>query len=118
MSDINKLNLVAHDELYRIDIQRVVYFQADDHYSYVYYNSDVHLMLPFGLTDIESAIGKNETAQSRLVRMGRKYIVNTERIMRISSTQCKLYLYDELGKTHTVPLSKPVNRELLDASAT
>src|SRR5574344_2605551 len=116
MNDINKLNLVTHDELFRIDISRAVYFQADDHYSIVYYNSDVHILLPFSLAAIEAAIKQNDEAQRCLVRLGRKYIVNTDRIIRISSTQCKLYLYDEQGKTHTVPFSKPVIRELIDAN--
>lgn len=114
MSDVYKLNLAAHDELYRIDINRVVYFQADDHYSYVYYNNELHVMLPFGLSVVEQAIDKEQQANC-LVRLGRKYIVNTDRIMRVSSTQCKIYLYDEKGKTHSVTLSKPVIRDLMDA---
>lgn len=113
MNGNNKLNLTTQDELYLIDIPRVVYFQADDHYSYVYYNTEVHLQLPFSLGTIEAAIKQTHEAGASLVRMGRKYIVNTDRIIRVSSIQCKLYLCDEQGKTHTLSLSKPIIRDLI-----
>lgn len=47
-----------YDELYVVDLGQVMYFQADDHYSHVYYASGTHFMLPFGLSKVESAIGE------------------------------------------------------------
>ena len=50
------LCLSAHDELYRIDLNQVLYMQADDHYTEVYYASGIHFMVPFGLVRIEAQI--------------------------------------------------------------
>ena len=48
MGDI--LCLGAYDELYRIDTSQLIYFEADDHYTNVYYANGTHFVIPFGLS--------------------------------------------------------------------
>lgn len=110
----NSLCLSAHDELYRIDLNQVLYMQADDHYTEVYYASGIHFMVPFGLVKIEALINNMPEARLFHRRLGRKYIVNTQRIFRINTTKEMLYLNDDAGNSLPLHVSKPVLRTLMD----
>ena len=108
------LCLSAHDELYRIDLDQVLYMQADDHYTEVYYASGIHFMVPFGLVKIEAQINIMPDASLSHRRLGRKFIVNTKRIFRINTTKELLYLNDDAGNALSLHVSKPVLRSLMD----
>ena len=110
----NNLLLGAHDELYIIDLDRVLYMQADDHYTDVHYMSGGHFLVPFGLVKIEAAIATMPEARSAMMRLGRKYIVNTRRIFRINTVTELLYLSDSSGDNVSLHISKPVLRSLID----
>lgn len=108
------LRLSTHDELYVIDLDEVLYFQADDHYSNVYYASGANFMVPFGLSKVEAAIGEVPEASMHMLRLGRKYIVNTNRIFRISTIKSMLYLADNHGSHTVLQVPKPVLRGLIE----
>ena len=43
-----QLCLNSHDEVFLIDLDLVLYFQSDDHYTHVYYTLGSHFILPMG----------------------------------------------------------------------
>lgn len=108
------LCLSAHDELYVIDLNQVLYLQADDHYTEVYYTSGVHFLVPFGLVKFEAQINMLPEARLYLLRLGRKYIVNTHRIFRINITKELLYLTTDDGNSLSLHITKPVLRSLME----
>ena len=108
------LCLSAHDELYIIDLSQVLYMQADDHYTVIYYTSGSNFMIPYGLGQVEDAIHDNSCEAPFLMRLGRKYIVNTSRIFRISTIRDTLYLSDNHGNHVGLHISKPVLRSLIN----
>lgn len=107
-----------YDELYVIDMEQVMYFQADDHYSHVYYASGAHFMLPFGLAKVEEAIAGRGDGDGTFVRLGRKYIVNMRRIFHISTMKQILMLSDNSGNTLSIHVPKPVLRTLIETLRT
>ena len=107
------LCLSAHDELYIIDLAQVLYMQADDHYTNIYYASGTNFLVPYGLGQVEDAIRENSCEASFLIRLGRKYIVNLNRIFRISTIRDMLYLSDSHGNHVGLHVSKPVLRSLI-----
>ena len=108
------LCLSVYGEMYQIDFQRVMYLQADDHYTHVYYASGTHFMVPFGLSKMEAAISeKFPEAASYLLRLGRKYIVNTRRVFHINVVKQVLQVADDHGTHHSLTLPKPVLRALI-----
>jgi len=115
MPQDNSLCLSAHDELYFIDPNMVIYLQADDHYTEVFYTTGAHFMVPFGLVKIEQVIANLPEVRTHLVRMGRKYIVNTRRIFRINTITELLYLTDDDGNNVSLHISKPVLRNYIDS---
>lgn len=108
------LCLSSHDELYIIDLDRVLYMQADDHYTDVYYTSGNHFMIPFGLGKIEAALTNRFESRLDILRLGRKYLVNMRRIFRINTVTELLYLTDNEGTNISLHVSKPVLRSLID----
>ena len=108
------LCLSAHDELYIIDLKKVIYMQADDHYTHVFYSSTTHFMVPYGLGDIESRLMNVPRAKSQFIRLGRKYIINLKLIFRISTIKETLSLTDGYNGTIEIHVSKPVLRSLID----
>ena len=112
MGDI--LCLGAYDELYRIDTSQLLYFEADDHYTNVYYANGTHFVIPFGLSKVEDFVMHMPSASQHLMRLGRKYIVNTHRIFRVSTIKELIFLNDDQGKNVQLHISKPVLRGLID----
>ncbi|MBR1934096.1 MAG: LytTR family transcriptional regulator [Prevotella sp.] len=106
--------LSAHDELFIIDLAKVLFMKADDHYTDVHYATGAHFLVPFGLVKIEARIAALPDAQPTLVRLGRKYIVNTRRIFRINTVKELLYLTCDDGTTQSIHIPKPVLRDLIE----
>ncbi|MBQ7496006.1 MAG: LytTR family transcriptional regulator [Bacteroidaceae bacterium] len=111
--DNSRICIAAHDELYVLDLNKVVYFQADDHYTHVYYYADKPFMVPFGLSRIQAAILDAGEPANYVVRLGRKHIVNTRRIFRISTIKETLYLNDDAGSRISIHVPKAALRPLI-----
>lgn len=96
-----------------IDLDRVMYLQADDHYTHVYYASGTHFMVPFGLSRVDDAISQQLSPDKFLIRLGRKYIVNTRRIFHINTVKQVVQLSDDHGANHSLHLPKPILHGLM-----
>ena len=111
---VTTLSLSAHDELYIIDLDKVIYMQADDHYTHVFYSSTVHFMVPYGLGEIEQRLSDIPHVKEQFIRLGRKYIINLRLIFRISTIKETLSLTDAHNDTIEIHVSKPVLRSLIE----
>ena len=114
MTQDNSLCLSAHDELYIIDLDKVLYLEADDHYTDVHYASGTHFLVPFGLVKIEARLAEMPDARLHILRLGRKYIVNIRRIFRINTIKELLYLATDDDNSVSLHISKPVLRSLIE----
>ena len=114
MTHETHLCLSAHDELYLIDLDKVLYLQADDHYTDVHYVTGTHFLVPFGLIRIEALLATTDSDRFCLQRLGRKYIVNMRRIFRINTVRETLSLVDDLGSNISLHIPKPILRSLID----
>ena len=110
--DGEKLMLKTYSEVYFINLGRALFFQADDHYSYVFYSDKEKYMLPFGLSTIEDALTSLEN-NNRFVRMGRKYIVNVGKVFKVNVFKQQLFME---GKENNIVLNipKPVLSQFLE----
>jgi len=110
----NRLCLGGYGELYLIDLEKIVYFQADDHYTHVYYTAGVHFLLPFGLARVEEAVKASAIGMGRLLRVGRKYMVNISRIFHISVIKQQLVMSDGAAGSIALKVPKATLRELVN----
>ena len=103
-----------YGELYVVDLDRMLYFEADDHYTHVYYSSGTHVMSPFGLAKVEAALSNKGRAGDAFLRLGRKYIVNIRRVFHVNAVKQVAVLADDHGTNYTLRLPKPVLRMLME----
>ena len=110
-----RLVLKGHEEIFFIDLNKVLYFLADDHYAHVYYASGYHCMVPYGLSKIETLLQEMDDDTSFMLRLSRKYIININKLQRISTVKAAIVLLDDAGNAVTLQVSKAALRENLEA---
>ncbi len=116
MSTIICFNM--YGELYRIDLEKVMYFQSDDHYTHVYFLSGFHCLIPFGLSKVEAAIDDAMEEGKYHLRMGRKFIINLKAVFHVNAIKQTVFLFDDNGTIITIHLPKPVLRSLMETIGT
>lgn len=109
-----KLYFSVYGELYVIDLDNILYFEADDHYTHVNYTQGTHFMIPFGMAKVEEAVAARLGGGSHIVRLSRKYMINTKRIFHINTIKQVVVLTDDHGANLTLHLPKHVLRTLMD----
>ena len=83
----------TRDELIRVDLMHVVYFEADDNYTSVYFSNGAKVMLLCSLTKMEELIDEKEKGKVHpFIRVGKRYIVNQLCILQINTVKKKLVL--------------------------
>lgn len=110
----NRLCLSVYGELYVIDLDMVIYFQADDHYTHVYYSSGTHFLVPFGLSKVEDAISAMPSAGGSFLRLGRKHIIALNRVFHVNAVKQAVFLTDDHGTNHSLRVPKPMLRLLIE----
>ena len=103
-----------YGELYVVDLDRMLYFEADAHYTHVYYSTRTPFMHPFGLAKVEAALSNKGRAGDAFLRLGRKYIVNIRRVFHVNAVKQVAVLADDHGTNYTLRLPKPVLRMLME----
>ena len=68
----------TRDEMVKINLHNVVYFQADRNYTDIYFINGAHVTLTTGLVNIEKMLDtpKLRGVVPTFIRLGRSYIVN------------------------------------------
>lgn len=106
------LYLNTRDELYVINLEKVMFMQADDRYTYIYYVSGYKFMIPFGLSKIETAMTKYPDVSSFIIRLGRSHIINTKCLARINNAKQIVVLSDNKDNNYTLKVSKAVIKDI------
>lgn len=110
-----KLLFRIYGEMYVVDLESVLYFKADDHYTHVYYDTGAHFTMPFGLSKVEAAIERHMAGTpSYLLRLGRTYIINISRIYHVNAIRQVVVLADSHGSPISLHLSKAVLYSLME----
>lgn len=111
---MSTISLNGRDEFFVINLEQLLYMQADDHYTHIYLITGHHFLVPHGLSKIELMISRLSGNFSHIIRLGRKYIVNISRIYHVNFVRSSVYLTDDQGKSIVLHISKPVLRALVD----
>lgn len=112
MDDILIFN--TRDELTRIRLTRVMYFEADANYTNVIFANGARATLLVSLTRLEELIGQVLLERrSIMVRIGKRYIVNSAFIFQINVLRQRLVLSDLVSaKIETLSISKEALKKL------
>ncbi len=97
----------TRDELLRIDLQKVVYFEADANYTNLYTVNNMKAVIGMNLGSTQQLLAHQSPDNMPVfMRIGKKYIVNTAFICQIHITKQKLVLSDFEHFNFTLPASK------------
>ena len=107
-----KLKLYNRDEIFIIDVDSVIYFKAEDHYTSVYYGKDTKQLLPFGLSQLEKVISAQNGCADRFMRVGRSHLLNLPTIVHASVAKETVTMMSAVGMFVTIHISRSVVREL------
>ena len=104
----------TRDELTRIRLERVMYFEADANYTKVVFPNGVTATLLTSLVHLEKLIaGVLIEKNSIFVRIGKRYIINSAYLFQINVLRQRLVLSDLASPyTATLSVSKDALRKL------
>lgn len=110
----NILLFSTRDELTRIQLERVMYFEADANYTKVVFSNGVTATLLTSLVHLEKLIaGVLIEKNSIFVRIGKRYIINSAYLFQINVLRQRLVLSDLASPyTATLSVSKDALRKL------
>ena len=103
----------TRDELLKVDLRRVVYFEADGNYTKIVSANGLVSMVLLNLGKMEQLLSlrsKNET--QTFARVGKRYIINMVFIYQIHLLKQELTLSDQRFFVEKLSISKDALRKL------
>lgn len=107
------LYLNSRDELFRIDISKIVYFEADGNYTNFVLSNKLKGAVCMNLAEMQQVLSDNlKEAASIFARVGKRYIVNLTYVYQIGVLRQKLTLSDGEVFAYQLSISKEALKKL------
>lgn len=107
------LYLNSRDEFYRIDVSRIVYFEAEGNYTHFHLANNLKGTVCINLSGIQRLLSESlRDDASRFARIGKSYIVNLAYVYHLAMQRQKLTLSDGATFGVQLPVSKKALRSL------
>ena len=101
------LIIKTRDELLRIKIGQILYFEADRNYTKLLLSNGIQFTFAINIGKIEEILEKQvEGCNKILMRVGKSHIINKNHILQINLPKQKLLLLTEEGKPRELIISK------------
>ena len=101
------LIIKTRDELLRIKIGQILYFEADRNYTKLLLSNGIQFTFAINIGKIEELLESQlKNANSILMRVGKSHIVNMNHILQINLPKQKLLLLKDDGKPRELINSK------------
>ncbi len=85
----------TRDEMIKVRLERVAYFEADSNYCHVFFINGAKATLLTSLVNIEALLTERFKSDNPMfIRIGKRYIVNKQYIFQINIQRQKLILSD------------------------
>ena len=109
------LIIKTRDELLRIKIGQILYFEADRNYTKLLLSNGIMFTFAINIGKIEELLEKQVAGSNEiLMRVGKSHIINKNHILQINLPKQKLVLLGHDGKQHELGISKDPLRGLKD----
>lgn len=104
----------TRDELLRVSLKHVVYFEADGNYTHVYFSNGAKATLLYSLSNMEQLIDEKLRGKVQpFIRIGKRYIVNSLCVFQINTLKQKLVLTTfDTPQLFTLSVSKEALKNL------
>lgn len=110
------LMIKTRDELLRIKIGQILYFEADRNYTKLLLSNGIQFTFAINIGKIEELLEKQvSSSNDMLVRVGKSHIINKTHILQINLPKQKLLLLTQEGKPRELVISKDPLKQLKEA---
>lgn len=107
------LYLNSRDEFFRIDISKIVYFEADGNYTHIYLSNKMKGTVCMNLHTMQEILSQSlKDAASIFARVGKSHIINLKYVYNIAILRQKLKLSDGENFSYTISISKEALKKL------
>lgn len=113
MSRTIYLHLNTRDELFRMDITKIVYFEADGNYTNIVLSNRLKGVVCMNLARMQQElVDKLKENANIFIRVGKKYIINHTYLFHIDVLKQKLELSDGEHFSYQLDISKAALKKL------
>ena len=113
------LYLNSRDELYKIDITRIVFFEADGNYTGFTLCNGQNGSVCMNLAQMQKLIAENlSDSAATFARIGKRHIINMNYVFHISLLKQRLTLSDGASFAYDLDISKEALKKLKDIYTT
>ena len=103
----------SRDELLKIDLRRVLFFEADANYTIIVSSNGLSSMVLMSLGKMEDLLSaRSKSEKASFARIGKRYIINLSYIYRINALKQELTLSDQRFFSQTLSISKEALKKL------
>lgn len=107
------LYLNSRDEFFRVDISRIVYFEADGNYTNIILSNKLKGVVCMNLSQMQSVLSANLKESANIfARIGKSHIINLNYVYHISILRQRLTLSDGINFEYVLGVSKDALRKL------
>lgn len=107
----NILIFNTRDELLKIDLEKVVCFEAESNYVRITLKNELDCLIRMSLGKMETILS-TRTTPDKFVRIGKRFIVNISFIFSINVLKQELVLSDQHSFVRTLSVSKEALKQL------
>ena len=105
----------TRDELLRIHIEHILYFEADRNYTKLLLAEGIQFTFAVNIGKVEEMLNMQlSDSNTMLIRVGKSHIVNKKHILQINIPKQKLLLLPREGKPRELIIPKDPLRSLKD----
>jgi DNA-binding LytR/AlgR family response regulator len=109
------LQLNSRDEFHKIDISKIVYFEAEGNYTNIVTTNKLKCVASMNLSGMQKMLSDSlKEKASIFIRIGKKHIINHNYIYRISIAKQQLVLSDCERFAFALSVSKEALKKLKD----
>lgn len=106
----------TRDELIRVSLRYVVYFEADGNYTQIFFENGQKAIILYSLVKLESLLDEKLRGRKQpFIRIGKRYIINSACVFQINTLLQKLVLTNfDTSNVFTLSVSKDALKSLKD----
>lgn len=103
------------DELLRLAVSNIVYFEADGNYTVIVTANQLRATIGISLAQMEKELAKQAGVRAnRFCRIGKRYIINLSYVCRVQTGLQRLILSDTCSFSYQLRVSKDALKKLKD----
>lgn len=105
----------SRDEFYKVDISKIVYFEADGNYTNFVLCNKLKGVVLMNLSQMRTMLSESLKEEASIfVRIGKRFIINLNYVYHIEVLRQKLTLSDGEVFIYQLPISKEALKKLKD----